>query len=86
LFSSGTSAILAKVPGLPARADEQMKELLLCQAAGLSYYNTSRLVFQATDAAPKAAPYVSLFAGPRRLFPLTARRGGGTMTDGRGGQ
>jgi type I restriction enzyme M protein len=26
--------VLAKVPALPAKADEKMKELILCQAAG----------------------------------------------------
>src|SRR5436305_6049759 len=41
--------VLAKAKALPAKADEQMKELMLCQAAGLSFYNLSRFVFQATD-------------------------------------
>src|SRR4051812_49685477 len=56
--------VLARVPTLPPKADEKMKELLLGQAAGFSVYNTSRFVFQATDAVPKAAPYVSLLADP----------------------
>lgn len=59
--------VLARVPTLPAKADEKMKELLLCQAADLPLYNTSKFVFQATDAVPKSAPYVSLFADPGHL-------------------
>jgi type I restriction enzyme M protein len=59
--------VLAKAANLPARADEAMKELMLCQAAGLSFYNLSRFVFQATDAVDKSKPYVSLFADPGHL-------------------
>lgn len=59
--------VLAKVPTLPAKADEKMKELMLCQAAGFSVFNSSKFVFQATDTVPKTAPYVSLFADPDHL-------------------
>jgi hypothetical protein len=49
---------------------------LLCQAAGLPVYNTSRFVFQATDAVPRTALYVSLFADPGHLAAnLTTSRG-----------
>src|SRR5438046_182654 len=59
--------VLARVGTLPAKADEKMRELLLCQAAGFSFYNLSKFVFQATDAVPRGAPYVSLFADPGHL-------------------
>src|SRR4051812_36254506 len=59
--------VLAKAKTLPAKADEQMKELMLCQAAGRSFYNVSKFVFQATDQVGKAKPYVSLFSDPGHL-------------------
>jgi type I restriction enzyme M protein len=59
--------VLARATTLPDKADEAMRELLLCQAAGFSFYNTSRFVFQATDEVPKDASYVSLFADPGHL-------------------
>ena len=50
---------------LPTKADEKMKELMLCQAAGagMTFYNTSRFVFQPTEAA-KGKKYVSLLVRP----------------------
>ncbi len=42
--------VLAKAKALPAKADEKMKDSLLCAAAGLSFYNLSQFVLQKTDA------------------------------------
>ena len=38
--------LLERVKALPPKADEKMKELMLCQAAGpdMTFYNTSRFV------------------------------------------
>ena len=53
---------------LPTKADEKMKELMLCQAAGagMSFYNTSRFVFQPTEAA-KGKKYVSLLSDQEQI-------------------
>jgi type I restriction enzyme M protein len=59
--------VLARVATLPAKADEKMKELMLCQASGFSCYDLSRFVFQATDQVPRSASCVSLFADPGHL-------------------
>ena len=55
--------VLERAKALPAKADEKMKELMLCQAAGpgMTFYNTSRFVFQPTEAA-KGKKYVSLLS------------------------
>src|SRR5262245_1271252 len=64
----GTKArVLERVASLPEGADEKMKELMLRGAAGLSFYNTSRFVYQATDQVDKGKPYVSLFADTSQL-------------------
>ena len=43
--------VLAKAKSLPKKADEAMKDLMLCQAAGkgMTFYNTSKFVLQPTD-------------------------------------
>ena len=55
--------VLEKAKALPARADEKMKELMLWQAVGrgMTFYNTSRFVFQPTEAA-KGKKFASLLA------------------------
>jgi type I restriction enzyme M protein len=60
--------VLERAKSLPPKADEKMKDLMLCQAAGekLTFYNTSRFVFQATEAA-KGKPYVSLLSDQEQI-------------------
>lgn len=59
--------VLAKVPALPDKADATIRHRMLCQAAGLTFYNLSKFAFQSTDAVPKTAGYVSLFTDPAHL-------------------
>jgi type I restriction enzyme M protein len=60
--------VLERAKSLPAKADEKMKELMLCQAAGsgMTFYNTSRFVFQPTEAA-KGKKYVSLLSDQEQI-------------------
>lgn len=38
--------VLEKAKGLPKKADESMKDMMLCSAAGQSFYNLSKFTFQ----------------------------------------
>jgi type I restriction enzyme M protein len=38
--------VLAKAQTLPAKADEKIKDVMLCQAAGNSFYNLSKFTFK----------------------------------------
>lgn len=42
--------VLERVETLPAKADDVMRDVMLSQTAGQSFYNLSRFVFQKTDA------------------------------------
>ena len=55
--------VLEKAKGLPKKADEAMKDLMLCQAAGkgMTFYNTSKFVLQPTEVA-KGRGFVSLLS------------------------
>jgi type I restriction enzyme M protein len=55
--------VLEKAKTLPKKADEAMRDLMLCQAAGkgMTFYNTSKFVLQPTEAA-KGKGYVSLLS------------------------
>jgi hypothetical protein len=55
--------VLERAKALPAKTDEKMRELMLCQAAGpgMTFYNISRLIFQPTEAA-EGKEYVSLLS------------------------
>jgi type I restriction enzyme M protein len=55
--------VLERAKVLPERADEKMKDLMLCQAAGpgMTFYNTSRFVLQPTETA-NGRSYVSLLS------------------------
>jgi len=46
-------AVLEKAKGLPKKADEAMRDLMLCQAAGkgMTFYNTSKFVLLPTEMA-----------------------------------
>ena len=57
-----------RVKALPPKADEKMRELMLCQAAGpgMTFYNTSRFVFQPTEAA-QGKKYVSLLSDQEQI-------------------
>lgn len=56
-------AVLEKAKNLPKKADETMKDLMLCQAAGknMTFYNTSKFVLQPTDVA-KGKKFSSLLS------------------------
>ncbi len=56
-------AVLEKASGLPKKADEAMRDLMLCQAAGkgMTFYNTSKFVLQPTEVA-KGKGFVSLLS------------------------
>ncbi len=58
--------VLAKAKALPKRADEAMKDLMLSQAAGQSFYNLSKFAFQPTDAA-KGRAFVSLLGDQEQI-------------------
>jgi len=60
--------LLERAKALPAKADEKMRELMLCQAAGpgMTFYNTSRFVFQPTEAA-QGKKYVSLLSDQEQI-------------------
>ena len=60
--------LLERAKALPAKADEKMRELMLCQAAGpgMTFYNTSRFVFQPTEAA-QGKKYVFLLSEPDQI-------------------
>src|SRR3954453_10620818 len=51
--------VLERARTLPAKADDAMKDMMLGQTAGQSFYNLSRFVFQKTDAVTGKG-YVSL--------------------------
>ena len=55
--------VLEKAKTLPKKADEAMRDLMLCQAAGkgMTFYNTSKFVLQPTEAA-KGKGFVSLLS------------------------
>lgn len=55
--------VLEKAKGLPKKADEAMRDLMLCQAAGkgMTFYNTSKFVLQPTEVA-KGKGFVSLLS------------------------
>ncbi len=44
------SKVLDKAKALPAKADETMRDMMLCQTAGQTFYNLSRFTFQQTAA------------------------------------
>lgn len=56
-------SVLEKAKGLPKKADEAMRDLMLCQAAGkgMTFYNTSKFVLQPTEVA-KGKGFVSLLS------------------------
>lgn len=60
--------VLEKAKALPKKADEAMKDLMLCQAAGkgMTFYNTSKFVLQATEVA-KGRKYSSLLSDQDQL-------------------
>ena len=60
--------LLERAKALPPKADEKMRELMLCQAAGpgMTFYNTSRFVFQPTEAA-QGKKYVSLLSDQEQI-------------------
>ncbi len=58
--------VLEKAKALPKRADEAMKDLMLSQAAGQSFYNLSKFAFQPTDAA-KGRKFVSLLGDQEQI-------------------
>jgi type I restriction enzyme M protein len=60
--------VLERAKALPRKADETMKDLMLCQAAGpgMTFYNTSRFVLQPTEAA-KGKGYVSLLSDQEQI-------------------
>ena len=62
---------------LPVKADEMMKELRLCQAAGpgMTFYNTSRFVFQPTEAAKARRRLPAFRPGSDRRKPDEPHRG-----------
>ena len=60
--------VLEKAKALPKKADEAMKDLMLCQAAGksMTFYNTSKFVLQPTEVA-KGKKYSSLLSDQDQL-------------------
>ncbi len=60
--------VLDRAKARPTRADETMKDLMLCQAAGpgMTFYNTSRFVLPPTEAA-KGKTYVSLLSDQEQI-------------------
>ena len=60
--------VLVKAKSLPKKADEAMKDLMLCKAAGrgMTFYNTSRFVLQPTDVA-KGKKFSSLLSDQDQL-------------------
>ena len=60
--------VLAKAKSLPKKADEAMKDLMLCKAAGrgMTFYNTSKFVLQPTDVA-KGKKFSSLLSDQDQL-------------------
>lgn len=59
--------VLGKAKSLPAKADEQMRDMLLCRAAGQSFYNLSPFVLQPIGNIEKSMPYQSLIADQGQL-------------------
>ena len=59
--------VLTKAKSLPAKADEQMRDMLLCRAAGQSFYNLSPFVLQPIGSIEKSMPYQSLIADQGQL-------------------
>ncbi|QDT48916.1 putative type I restriction enzymeP M protein [Symmachiella dynata] len=61
-------SVLAKVKSLPTKADEAMRDLMLCQAVGkgMTFYNTSKFVLQPTDVA-KGKKFSSLLSDQDQL-------------------
>jgi type I restriction enzyme M protein len=57
-------AVLQKAATLPKKADEAMRDLMLCQAAGtgMTFYNTSRFVLQPTESVRGGRGFVSLLS------------------------
>jgi type I restriction enzyme M protein len=66
--------VLAKANALPANADEAMKELMICQAAGQMFYNLSKFTFTSLLAdqdnlAANLNHYINSFSvGAREIF------------------
>ena len=58
--------VLDRAKTLPAKADDAMKDMMLGQTAGQSFYNLSRFVFQKTDAVTGKG-YVSLLGDQEQL-------------------
>ena len=60
--------VLEKAKSLPKKADEAMKDLMLCQAAGkgMTFYNTSKFVLQPTEVA-KGKKFSSLLSDQDQL-------------------
>jgi len=58
--------VLERASTLPARADDAMKDMMLGQTAGQSFYNLSRFVFQKTDAV-SGKGYVSLLGDQEQI-------------------
>ena len=59
--------VLARAKSLPKKADDKMKDLMLCQASGVQFYNLSRFAFQPTDAIDGKAKHQSLMADTDNL-------------------
>lgn len=58
--------VLERAKTLPAKADDAMKDMMLGQTAGQSFYNLSRFVFQKTDAVGGKG-YVSLLGDQEQI-------------------
>ena len=55
------ATVLKQSGSIPAKADDDMRDLLLKQASDHSFYNLSKFVFQPTDVA-KGKDFVSLLS------------------------
>lgn len=66
--------VLAKANALPANADEAMKDLMICQAAGQQFYNLSKYTFtsllaEPNDLAANLNHYINSFSlSAREIF------------------